>query len=258
VLLALALLIVAGLSLAWQRKLAAEPRPFPLVVGAAFAQLLLVPVVFALQVSEENRYLLPLAPALAICFLWVFSLGGSTVLKAATGLMAVQLILVHAQALGLTKTNFNVSYWLVPDHWLVPDQPDRVALAELHDLVRLTSGPGTEFRYNVVGVQFPWLNENALAFYAAQGRLSTGRRNYFTSLGYAETDADRAWTRMEQMKTLYYVGVEPDREPAPPDFLNQVSVPILRRVMADPNYTRVPFASQLGIVLFRRGDTPAQ
>jgi hypothetical protein len=63
---------------------------------------------------------------------------------------------------------------------------------------------------------------------------------------------------MEQIKTLYFVGADADRQPIPPDFLNQVSVPILKRVMADPNYTRVPFPSHLGILVFRRVDAPVR
>jgi hypothetical protein len=249
---AIGLLALAGLVLAWKRGVAMGLRRSHFVVAAALAEVLLVLAVFSFQVSEESRYLLPMVPALAICLVWVLSLGGATMLRAAACLMAVQLIVIHSQALGLTNINWSVSSWLVPYQRAGADS------AELRELIRLTSGPGTEFRYNVVGVQFPWLNENALSFYAAQGRLLTGRRNYFTSLGYAETDADRAWNRMEQIKTLYFVGAEADRQPTPPDFLNQVSVPILRRVIADRNYTRVPFPSHFGILLFRRGDAPVR
>jgi 4-amino-4-deoxy-L-arabinose transferase-like glycosyltransferase len=249
---AIGLLALTGFVLFRKRGVARGLRRSHLVVAAALAEVLLVLAVFSFQVSEETRYLLPMVPALAICLVWVLSLGGATVLRAAACLMAVQLIVVHSHALGLTDINWNVS------PWLVPYQRDLAAPAELRELVRLTSEPGTEFRFNIVGAQFPWLNENALSFYAAQGRLLTGRRNYFTSLGYAETDADKAWNRMEQFKTLYFVGAEADRQPIPPDFLNQVSVPILKRVMADPNYASVPFPSRSGILLFRRVDAPAR
>jgi hypothetical protein len=63
---------------------------------------------------------------------------------------------------------------------------------------------------------------------------------------------------MERLQTLYFIGVETDRQPAPPDFLNQASTPILNRVVADPTYARVPFPSHLGILLFRKLDAPVR
>ncbi len=246
VLIALAALALAGLGLFWKRRDVTGLRRSRLAVAAALAEVLLLMVVFSTQVNEENRYLLPLAPALAICLMWVLSFGGITVVRAAVCLMAVQFIMIHSQSLGLTSMKQNVSYWLLPL------QRDRATQAELTEVIQLTSGPGTEFRYSVVGVEFPWFNANSLSFYAAKGRLLTGRRNYFTSLGYAESDADRAWSRMEQMRSLYYLTTEADRQPVPPDFLNQVSVPILKRVISDPAFARVPFTSQLGIIVFRR------
>jgi hypothetical protein len=247
---ALGLLALLGAALVWKRGRSTGLRATHFVVAAALAEAILVPVLFSFQVSEENRYLLPLAPALAICLMWVLSLRPA-IAFAATGLMAIQFIVVHAQALGFTGMNPEVSYWLTPY------QPDLGGPGELRELIRLTSGPGTEFRYNIVGVEFPWFNANALSFYAAKGRLSTGRRNYFTSLGYAETDAGRAWNRMQQIRTLYFASVEADRQP-PPDFLNQVSAPVLNRAAADSAFVRVPFPSHLGIVVFRREEAAAR
>ena len=247
---ALGLLILIAAALVWKAGVAKKLRPAHFVVAAALAEIILVTVVFAFQVSEENRYLLPLAPALAICLMWVFA-ARNTIALVAAGVMAVQLAVVHAQALGFTAMNPEVSYWLTPY------QPDLGVPGELRELIRLTSGPGTEFRYNIVGVEFPWLNANSLSFYAAQGRLSTGRRNYFTSLGYAEMDAGKAWDRMQQIRTLYFASVEADRQPAP-DFLNRVSAPVLNRAAADPAFVRVPFPSHLGIVIFRREKAAAR
>jgi hypothetical protein len=252
VLIALGVLALAGIGLVGKRGAVAGLRPYHLAVAASLAEVLLLMVMFSSQINEDNRYLLPLVPAFAIILMWVLSLGGVAVPRAAACLMAVQFILIHSQALGLTNPNQNVSYWLLPL------QRDRTALAEVREVIRLTSGPGTEFRQNIVGVEFPWLNAHSLSFYAAQGRLSTGRRNYFSSLGYAETDADRAWTGMEQIQTLYFIAQEADRQPAVPDFVNQVSVPILKRVIGYPAYVRVPFPSHLGILLFRRTDSPVR
>ena len=185
--------------------------------------------------------------------MWVLSLP----VRSYTGtlaciLLSIQLAVTNAQALNFTKVNPNVSYWLQPY------SSDGTARTELTELIRTTSVPGTELRYNIVGVELPWLNANSLDYYAVKGRLETGRRSYFTSLGYAETDIEKAWTRLEQIGIVYFVSLEEDKQPSPPDFINRVTLPVLRRVVSDPNFVRVNFPSRLGILLFRRIDGPVK
>jgi len=54
---ALGLLALVGLGLVWKRGVATELRWSHLVVAAALAEVLLVPVLFSFQVSEENSIL---------------------------------------------------------------------------------------------------------------------------------------------------------------------------------------------------------
>jgi hypothetical protein len=250
---ALSLIVFAGIYLAWTHGYRIKPKHENLMAAAALIHVFLVLALFSFQVNEENRYLLPLLPSIGICLMWVLSLSNRPLPGTlACILLAIQLVVTTAQALNLSKVNPSVSYWLKP-YW-----SDGTARAELGELIRITSVPSTEFRYNIVGVELPWLNANSLAFYAAKRRLETGTRSYFTSLGYAETDIEKAWTRLEQIKISYFVSLEEDKLPDPPDFVNRVTLPILRRVVSAPDFARVDFPSRLGILLFRRTDGSAR
>jgi len=250
---ALSLILFGGVYFAWKHGHRAKPKHANLLAAVALIHVLFILASFSSQVNEENRYLLPLLPCAAICLMWVLSLP----VRSYTGtlaciLLSIQLAVTNAQALNFTKVNPNVSYWLQPY------SSDGTARTELTELIRTTSVPGTELRYNIVGVELPWLNANSLDYYAVKGRLETGRRSYFTSLGYAETDIEKAWTRLEQIGIVYFVSLEEDKQPSPPDFINRVTLPVLRRVVSDPNFVRVNFPSRLGILLFRRIDGPVK
>jgi len=244
---ALSLIVLAGVYFAWKHGYRARPKHANLIAAIALMHVLFVLALFSSQINQENRYLLPLLPCIAICLMWMLSLSVRALSGTlACALMAIQFVVTTAQALNLTKADPRISYWLQPY------SSDGTARAELSELIRATSVPGTEFRYNISGVELPWLNANSLEFHAAQGRLETGRRNYFTSLGYAETDVEKAWTRLEQIRIVYFVSLEESKQPNPPDFINRVTLPILKRVVSDPDFTRVDFPSRLGILLFRR------
>jgi hypothetical protein len=250
---ALSLILFAGVYLGSKHGYRAWPRHANLMTAAALMHLFFVLALFSSQVNEENRYLLPLLPSIAICLMWMLSLSvrfhpGTL----ACFLLAIQFGVTTAQALNLTSADPNVSYWLQPY------SSDATARTELSELIRMTSEPGTELRYNIVGVELPWLNANSLDYYAVKGRLETGRRSYFTSLGYAETDIEKAWTRLVQIGIVYFVSLEEDKQPNPPDFVNRVTLPALRRVVSDPGFARVNFPSRLGILLFRRIDGPVK
>ncbi len=249
---ALSLIAFTGMYFAWKHGYRARPKPANVLAAVALMHVFIVLALFSFQVNEENRYLLPLLPCIAICLMWVLARPMRSYTAAlACILLAIQFAVTNAQALNFTKVNPNISYWLHPY------SSDQTARAELTELIRVTSVPGAESRYNIVGVELPWLNANSLDYYAVKGRLETGRRSYFTSLGYAETDLERAWTRLEQIGIVYFVSLEEDKQPSPPDFVNRVTLPALRRVASDPAFARVNFPSRLGILLFRRVDPPA-
>jgi len=165
---------------------------------------------------------------------------------AGLALAGVQFALTHAVAQGLVADTGRFG------PWLLPVQPDREKDLELGRLVQATNDLLHPGRYVVSGVELPWFNANTESYYAAKARLDSARRGHFTSLGNAQADPAAAWKRLDAMNALYFVSLDASHQPSPPDFLNAVSLPTLRRVMADPGFKRVPFPSSEGIVLYRR------
>jgi hypothetical protein len=95
------------------------------------------------------------------------------------------------------------------------------------------------------------MNANSLSFFAAKERLQSHIHCYYTSLGYAEKDLSRAWDRLNDLRIAHLISLEEGAHPNPPDFLNHVSVPILREIQHDARFVQLPFDSQLHIVVFR-------
>jgi len=124
--------------------------------------------------------------------------------------------------------------------WLVALESDRTHSCELTQIVRATALDDNEFRYHIIGVEFPWLNANSASFYAAKERLLTSRRCYYTSLGYAETDPRLAYKRFDDLNIDFFISVAASLQPTPPNFVNVVSVPVLLKVQSDPPSTPSP------------------
>jgi hypothetical protein len=215
-----------------------------LLAVVALVHVLLVLSMASLAIPEETRYIVPLLPALAILAMWSLAQVHSRVLAMAfLGLVLFQWGWVHGITLGGCQRAFNI--------WLIPLQCDPTRAKQIEELVvRTSNDTAAKGRYNMVGVELPWLNFNTLNYLSAQNKLKTNHRTYFTGLGYAETDPAKALERLEQFNVVYYISL--DRVGAV-DFLNQVSQPVTEAVAQDPRYVRQPDPTSSGIVLFRRG-----
>ena len=219
---------------------------FDLLALAALLHVVLVLALFSLSINEEHRYLLPLLPSVAILILWALSHArnrfiGVVVLSALIG----QWSLVHAITLGYIQPIRNISLWVRPLDL------NHVPMRELEKLITFTCNSRTENRYNIAGIELPWINANSLSFFSAKARLTKNVRCYYTSLGYAEKDTTRAWNRLNSLKIASFISLEEAAHPEPPNFLNQVSLPILRRIRSDSNFVQQQFESELKIVVFR-------
>jgi hypothetical protein len=159
-------------------------------------------------------------------------------------LLSYQWIAVCAHALGLTPVNPRISYWVNAF-----DQ-SRIAGREVARIVHRTSNAETSLRYNIVGVEEQWLNASTFGFFAAKEELKSGKRCYYATLGYGAKDMEVAWKRMNDFKPLYFISLEETVQPPNPNFLNELSIPVLRRIRDDPDFVREPFASKLGVVIF--------
>jgi hypothetical protein len=219
------------------------PSMAPCLALFAGLQVAGVLVMFSFTINEATRFLTAAVPLVAVLLMWAI---GQVPVRLArilfvTAVMA-QWGYVHAITLGLTNGG---------DHsWLRALDRDPTHADEVTRVIQLTSEAAN--RYNIVGIELPWFNANSLDFYAAKYRLVTDRRAYYTSLGYAEKDVGKALDRIDAIKTVYFISLEERAHPFPPDFLNQVSVPVLVKVQADQRFVRRSFLSQSGIVVFQR------
>ena len=51
---------------------------------------------------------------------------------------------------------------------------------------------------------------------------------------------------------MYVLTLDEPFQPQPPDFLNQTTLPVLRRLRQDPQFRLLPFQSRVGIIVFQR------
>ena len=245
--LAIVFLIAIGIRLVvsdrW--RLLPSRRQSLLIVGA-FGHVMLVLTTFSLNINEENRYLLPLLPSLAVIFMWCLALVKMRALLMLIGsLLVVQWAYVEARAWGYVPPDGTMSYWVLPI------QQSREAMNELTRIAGLTCTPGTAHRYSITGVELPWLNANSMSFYAAKWKQENKVQCHNTSLGYAEKDSTRAWERLNRLNIAYFISLEETALPQPPNFVNQVSLSILQRIRADRRFVQLPYESKLNIVVFR-------
>jgi len=245
-LLMLAGFIAASIPMVRTRTLRGPARATVLALAAAF-HVAAVLVLFSLNINEEPRYLLPLLPSVAILFLWCMSFLQAQWLRIPLFMaFAFQWAFVNAQALDLIAPSGRIS------HWVKPAREDMEKKGEVQRLTRLTCTPQTANRTNISGIELPWLNANSLSFYMAKDRLGGKVRCYYVSLGYAQKDVAKALARVDSPNIAHYISLEASAHPVPPDFVNQVSLPVLRSIQRDKRFVREGFESRLGIVVFRK------
>jgi hypothetical protein len=204
---------------------------------------------FSININQDNRYLLPLLPSFTVVVLWcMVRLKIRPILAGILAVLLGQWVIVSARAHGFAPLDPNISYLVK-----VANNDSRTK-SEIDNLVNWTCPVETSGRYNIIGVDLPWLNANTLSFYAAKARLHNHYECYYTSLGYAENNPEKAWTRLEALQIAYFISLDEGAHPESPNFLNQVSLPILKRVLNDERFERIDFDSKLNIVVFRNVD----
>jgi hypothetical protein len=213
-------------------------------------QIVFLLLVFSTNDTVEPRYLLALLPSLAILFMSACAhLPGRGVAAILIALCGLQWIAVNNAALHADHSITNRS------QWLLQLDSNRSRFDELVHIIQITST--AQGRYNIVGVEVPWLNANSAAFFAAKNQLSTGVRCYYTSLGYAEKDVSVALKRIDEFQIQYFITLDERFQPAQ-DFVNVVSLPVLRALKGSTRFQVVPFASQNGILILKPAGAPVQ
>jgi hypothetical protein len=240
----LAAALIAGAARFWPSAVRSKPAPrIRLLLLLSLLQIAFLLLVLSSNDTVEPRYLLALLPSLAILFLsaCAYLPGRSAV--------AILIVLCSLQWIAANDAALHTDHWITNrSQWLQRLDSNRSRFDELAHIIQITStAPG---RYNIVGVEVPWLNANSAAFFAAKNRLATGVRGYYTSLGYAQQDVGAALKRVDEFQTQYFITLDEPFQPAQ-NFVNVVSLPVLRALKGSSRFQLVPFASQNGVLILR-------
>ena len=228
------------------RRLWSRPEELPRLCPVAVItglQLLLTIFIFSLNIAVDSRYMFALLPSIAILFMQICAYLPRQAVVALTAFSLIQWGLVNR--VSLTSAGGLGGQTTL----LLPVQGDHSQYDELARIVSLTCD--TADRYIIIGIEVPFLNANSAAFFSAKKRLLVGKRCYYTSFGYAETDVARALQRIRDLNTRYIVTLDEPFQKTPPSFLNIVSLPILKKMQADRGFIPIPFHSTHGVVVFR-------
>lgn len=202
--------------------------------------------VLSLSINQENRYLLPLAPYFALLIAWSLNQINQPMITSVTILVfTLQLAGVGGQALGILDTNPQIAYWLYPV------ERDAKNFTNLNEVARRTCAEAGKNRQNVVGIELPWLNANSVAYFAAKQFESRNLRCYYTSLGYAETEATKAWQRLLSLEPNYFITLDKTLYPNPPDPFNKVALQMLDKVQRYPAFKLESTIDNSKILLFK-------
>jgi hypothetical protein len=252
--LAAAAAVGASVGLAiWRRSAVSVPTLATTVSSVATVGFVLL--LLALHPVNEIRYTFPLIVCAGVAVATVVSIARVRLLTVATAVVFLaEFGIVAAQGFGSGLARR--SYPAITR----PTSP--VFNRALEAVVRETCTPETNGRINVVGGDFAFFNANTLAFLADTHFASSGRRCYYTPLGYAETSVDRAWHRVLQFQPPYYVSLDygnpenrlPPAQRAgvgPGDAFNVVDQRVFHKVATSPHFEVVPASRILGLVVFK-------
>lgn len=232
-------------SYGYEREFLKRAFSFPVV---SLASLIIVFAVFSFQINEETRYLLPALPYLIVLICWSIStLSKKGVALIVAGCFVGQFVFVHSVAFGLAHQNDGESV----SQWVTSIDSDSKKEEDIEAIVSVTCNPGSAGKINVIGVEWPWLNANSIEYYATQRKLKADIQCYYTSIGYAENDVDKALDRIKNViKPPYFITVEL-RLLQNGDAFNRVSLSVTDFIEHAPSFIEEPQLRNGSIRIFR-------
>lgn len=198
----------------------------------SFVQIALALIVFSTQMNEETRYLLPLGPYVAMLVIWCAQqLFAYRVIRfILVTLVLLQWGALNCLSLGYFKYAKEISPWVLPAH---EDEKD---FQRMKQVVSATCQASDGNRTNVISAEVPYFNANSASFFRAK---LGGPVCYYTSLGLAEDDLERASERMRILNIKHFIALDPATNELPSDSLNSVSVKMVQRVQANKNFKEI-------------------
>jgi len=220
---------------------------FELPILISISSIMLVLIFFSFQVNEETRYLLPILPYVVILICWLlYKISNKWINTAAIFLFSFQFIFVNGFTLGLIKGNSQDI-----NSWATVIRENNEQQKEMEAIVAQTCNSENANKTSIVGVEFPWLNANSVEYYATQQKILNDFQCYYTSLGYAESDTDKAINNVKQfIKPPYFITVSMDSFPAV-DAFNAVSLPVMESIENDKNFVEQKFPQSKSIRIFK-------
>jgi hypothetical protein len=220
---------------------------FDICIIVCWVEIISILTFFSFSINEDNRYLLPLLPYVAIVLSWILkNVNQKIIVIFIACLFSLQLFVVQGQALGFTSVNHNLSYWLYP---IDINNNNKQLLSKL---VNATCSQTEKARYNIVGLELPWFNADSAAYFSAKQLLAKDFYCYYTSLGYAEKDIKKAWQRLFDLNINYFATLQPSLQPKPVSPFNQVSLSILERIQKSSKFKLDSSIDNSSILLYKQ------
>lgn len=217
------------------------------MVIASVLSITLVLITFSFQINEETRYLLPLVPYVVIILCWlVYKLNTKWVNLLVVGVFISQWVFINLATFGFIETSPGTM-----SLWATTIEVSRLKKETIDLVLAQTCKAENTNQTNIVGVEIPWFNANSIQYYAAQRKLSLGYSCYYTSLGYLETNVEKAWHRMkQQIQPPYFITFTKSLLPSA-GALNAVSVAIGDLIEKDKSFVELPITSTNLVKIFK-------
>jgi hypothetical protein len=260
---ALVVLLLAGLAYVWstRRTFRTGLDTYALLCGLAGLVAGLVDLGgLALARNDEDRFLLPAFPCLALVLAVILGALGSRLLAAGSiAVLAAQFGLVTDWSYSPPADAASYFRGGLP---IGPPQSRSDFARELDRIVRLTCTNETAYKSNVVGVSYTWLNNNNLELLAHEKLGWTGRRCSYHVLALALDDTEAGLRTMRAVSPPFYIGVDFGnlRNPLPADLragtrlddqFNSASAAVFRRILTSGRYEVVPGTRREGLIVLR-------
>ncbi|MBI3664817.1 MAG: glycosyltransferase family 39 protein [Acidobacteria bacterium] len=220
-------------------------------------------LVMAASTNREIRFAIPLLPVIAIFFaVSIFHLGRRRGWQAILALLIVIFPLRLFAELSFparAHSHDNTIQWgpfLIFRHVMAwahpPDSQGAWDQQRIVEAIHRMDTPEAESHYVVVGVEHPYFNANLLNYLDAYRRSNL----HFTSLGYAESSADRAIERINKLDARFLVMAEGFHNFELSDFLNQINGGIQHRLdqgqLPFRFRARIPLDGGIQAVIYQR------
>jgi hypothetical protein len=204
-------------------------------------------IAYSRMIAEDVRYLAPMVPLVVLLMAWsLVTLHSRWLTAGALALLAGNWVFTHSVAQGLVSKPPSALWYLQPP------QRDFAAMTRMARAVREACDKNHLERINVIGAELADFSAPSAWFYAEKMRRRMGYRCEYTSLGYLESDAQRAITRLYEVNVDFFVTLPLDELPAPgTDRFDRVSRSVAEWIATSADFERVtPDGDTL--VIYRR------